>query len=86
VKRGVRFVLVFVGLAVMISMAGVIVMYLAVSRGPSVPSSAMLVLRPGGEIQESFPDDVFGLLGGGTQTVRGFIDGRSAIRAFRPCC
>jgi protease-4 len=50
-------------------------MYLAVSRGPSVPSTAMLVLRPGGEIQESLPDDVFGLLGGGTQTVRGFIDG-----------
>ncbi len=74
-KRGIRFVLIFIGLAVMASMAGVVLMYLAVSRGPTVPSTAMLVLRPGGEIQEVVPDDVFGLLAGNTQTVRGFIDG-----------
>ena len=74
-KRGVRFVLVFIGLAVMVSMAGVVVMYLAVSRGPTIPSTAMLVLRPGGEIQEMVSDDLFGLLGRNTQTVRGFIDG-----------
>jgi protease-4 len=66
---------VFIGLAVMVSMAGVVVMYLAVSRGPSIPSTAMLVLRPGGEIQEMVSDDLFGLLGRNTQTVRGFIDG-----------
>src|SRR6188508_7615 len=59
----------------MASMAGVVLMYFAVSRGPTVPSTAMLVLRPGGEIQEVVPDDVFGLLAGNTQTVRGFIDG-----------
>ena len=74
-KRGVRFVLVFIGLAIMISMAGVVVMYLAVSRGPTIPSTGMLVLRPGGEIQEMVSDDLFGLLGRNTQTVRGFIDG-----------
>jgi protease-4 len=74
VKRGVRFVLVFIGLAVLVSMAGIVLMYLAVSRGPTVPSTAMLVLRPGGEIQEVVPDDVFGLLGRNTQTVRGFIE------------
>ena len=73
-KRGVRFVLVFIGLAVLVSMAGIVLMYLAVSRGPTVPSTAMLVLRPGGEIQEVVPDDVFGLLGRNTQTVRGFIE------------
>jgi protease IV len=75
VKRGVRFVLVFIGLAVMVSMAGVVVMYLAVSRGPTIPSTAMLVLRPGGEIQEMVSDDLFGLLGRNTQTVRGFVEG-----------
>ena len=74
-KRGVRFILVFIGLAVMVSMAGVVVMYLAVSRGPTIPSTAMLVLRPGGEIQEMVSDDLFGLFGRNTQTVRGFIDG-----------
>jgi protease-4 len=75
VKRGVKFVLVFVGLAVAFSLAGVAVMFLAVSRGPAVPAAATLVLRPGGEIQETVPDDVFGLLGRGTNTVRGFVEG-----------
>ena len=74
-SRGVRFVLVFIGLAVMVSMAGVVLMYLVVSRGPTVPQSATLVLRPGGEIQEVVPVDVFGLLTGGTSTVRGFVEG-----------
>src|SRR5688572_29544039 len=63
------------GLAVMFSMAGVVLMYLVVSRGPTVPQSATLVLRPGGEIQEVVPVDVFGLLSGGTSTVRGFVEG-----------
>jgi protease-4 len=75
VKRGVKFVLVFVGLAVVISLAGVALMFMAMSSGPSVPSAATLVLRPGGEIQEVVPDDVFGLLGRGTNTVRGFVEG-----------
>ena len=43
--------------------------------GPSVPSSATLVLRPGGELQEVVPDDVVGqLLGREVDTVRGFVD------------
>ena len=74
-KRGVRFVLIFLGLAMVVSMAGVILMYLALSRGPTIPSTAMLVLRPGGDIPEVVSDDVFGLLGGNTQTVRGFVEG-----------
>ena len=74
-KRGIRFVLVFIGLAVMVSMAGVVLMYLTFSRGPAIPATGMLVLRPGGEIQEVVPDDVFGLLGRNTQTVRGFVEG-----------
>ena len=65
-KRGVRFVLVFIGLAVVVSIAGLAMMFLVVSRGPTVPSTAALVLRPGGEIGEILPDDVFGLIGGST--------------------
>jgi protease-4 len=64
------------GLAVMVSVGGLALMFLVVSRGPTVPSTAALVLRPGGEIQEVVPDDVFGLIGGrGTTTVRAFVDG-----------
>jgi protease-4 len=76
VKRGVRFVLIFIGLAVMVSAGGLALMLLMVSRGPSVPSTATLVLRPGGEIQEVVPNDVFGLIGGrSTNTVRAFVEG-----------
>jgi protease-4 len=81
VKRGVRFVLVFIGLAVVVSVAGLALMFLVVSRGPTVPSTAALVLRPGGEIQEVVPDDVLGLLGGrNTSTVRGFVSGLEKAR------
>ncbi len=74
--RGVRFVLVFIGLAVVVSIVGLGAMFVVISRGPAVPSTATLVLRPGGEIQEVVPDDVFGLLSGrSTSTVRGFVEG-----------
>ena len=74
--RGVRFVLVFIGFAVFVSVAGIVLMYLLVSRGPAVPSAATLVLRPGGDLQEVIPDDVVGqLFGGDVKTVHGFVEG-----------
>jgi protease IV len=75
VRRGIRFVLVFIGLAVMVSVAGVVLMYLLVSRGPTVPTAATLVLRPGGAIEEVIPNDVVGqVLGRSANTVRGLVD------------
>jgi protease-4 len=74
-RRGVGFVFAFIGLAMLVSIAGITLMYFAVSRAPSVPSSAALVLRPGGELQEVVPDDVVGqVFGGEVDTVRGFVD------------
>jgi protease IV len=74
-RRGVRLVLSLIGLAVVVSMAAVVLMFVAVSRGPSVPSSATLVLRPGGELPEVEPDDVVGqVFGRDVNTVRGFIE------------
>ncbi|HXH24242.1 MAG TPA: signal peptide peptidase SppA, partial [Vicinamibacterales bacterium] len=83
--RGLRIVLVFIALAVFVSIAGTILMYFAVARGPSVPGSATLVLRPGGELREIAPDDVVGqLLGRDGQTVRAFWDSlRKAARDER---
>ncbi len=79
--RGVRFVLLFITVAVMVSMTGVVLMYFAFSRGPRVPQAATLVLRPGGEIGEVTPNDVFGqVLGRSTQTVRGFVEGLERAR------
>jgi protease-4 len=84
-RRGVGFVFVFIGLAMLVSIAGITFMYLAVSGAPSVPSSATLVLRPGGELQEVVPDDVVGqVFGREVDTVRGFVDNlRKARRDSR---
>jgi protease IV len=81
IRRGVGLVMVLIGVAVMVSIAGMVFMYAMVSRGPSVPSSAMLVLRPGGNMPETVPDDVVGqVLGRDVNTVRGFIDGLSKAK------
>ncbi|HKE82186.1 MAG TPA: signal peptide peptidase SppA [Vicinamibacterales bacterium] len=73
--RGVRFVLIFIGAAALVSMGSVVLMYQAVSRGPSVPASATLVLRPGGDLQEVAPYDVVGqLFGREPNTVRAFVE------------
>jgi protease IV len=75
IRRGVRFVLTFIGLAVLMSFTGLLVMYLLVARGPSVPDAATLVLRPGGELQELPPNDVVGqVLGSNVTTVRAFVE------------
>ena len=74
-RRGVSLVFAFIGLAMLVSFAGITVMYFAVSREPSVPASAALVLRPGGDLQEIVPDDVVGqVFGREVDTVRGFVD------------
>jgi protease-4 len=60
---------------VVVSMAAVMLMFFAAARGPSVPSSATLVLRPGGDLPEVEPDDVVGqVFGREVNTVRGFVD------------
>ena len=74
-RRGVVFVLVLIAIAIVGSLAAVFLMSMVASRGPVIPSSASLVLRPGGEILEAAPGDVVGtLLGREAATVRGFVD------------
>ena len=83
--RGVRLVLSLIGLAVIVSTAAVALMFVAASRGPTVPSSATLVLRPGGDLPEVQPDDVLGqVFGREVNTVRGFVEAlRKASRDDR---
>jgi protease IV len=74
-RRGVGLVLTLIGMAAFVSVAGLLLMYLLMSRGPSVPDRATLVLRPGGELHEIVPDDVVGqLIGSDSATVRGFVE------------
>jgi protease IV len=75
VRRGVAIVLTLITLAVIVSFMGVAFIYVLVSRGPSIEDDSTLVLRPGGELQDTTPDDVVGqLLASETTTVRGFVD------------
>jgi protease-4 len=85
IRRGVAFVLTLISFAIVVSIVGIVLMFVLMSRGPSVPSTATLVLRPGGDIQETVPNDVVGqLIGRDTATVRGFVDSlRKAKRDSR---
>src|SRR3977135_2038028 len=75
IRRGVVFVLSFITLAVVVSVTGMAFVYLLVSRGPSIQDDSTLVLRPGGALQETVPDDVVGqLIGRNATTVRGFVE------------
>ena len=75
VRRGVAIVLTLITLAVIVSFFGVAFIYVLVSRGPSVEDDSTLVLRPGGALQETTPDDVVGqLIASDTTTVRGFVE------------
>ena len=80
-RRGVGLVLSLIALAVIVSMAALALMFLVVSRAPSVPSSATLVLRPGGDLTEIQADDVVGqVFGRETPTVRGFVEALGKAR------
>jgi len=73
-RRGVIIVLSIIAFAVLVSFAGIALIYALVSRGPSIQDDSTLVLRPGGTLQETAPDDVFGqLVDRDTTTVRGFV-------------
>jgi protease-4 len=68
-------VLSLITLAVIVSFTGVVFVYLLVSRGPTIADDSTLVLRPGGQLEETLPDDVVGqLIGRNDTTVRGFIE------------
>ena len=65
-----------VGIATVVAIALIFATYLVASgRGPLIPDEAVLVVRPGGELLEVLPDDVFGqVLGGDAATVRSFVE------------
>jgi len=80
-RRGVIIVLSVIAFAVFVSFMGVALIYVLVSRGPSIQDDSTLVLRPGGTLQETVPDDVFGqLVDRDTTTVRGFVQSLQLAR------
>ena len=74
-RRGVAIVLTAITLAVIVSFIGIVFIYMLISRGPSIQDDSTLVLRPGGALEETQPDDVVGqLIARDTTTVRGFVE------------
>jgi protease-4 len=64
-----------IGLAAMVSIGTVLLIFLFVSHEPSVAEQSTLVLDPGGELHEVMPDDVLGqFIGNDARTVRGFVE------------
>ena len=74
VRRGVVLVLALVGMAVMFSLACLFVLFVLLSRGPSVPRSAALELQPGGALDEVAGGDLLQVIGGGRNTVRALVE------------
>ena len=75
-RRGVALLFSLVGIATLLSLAGVVLfLYIFSPRGPIVPDRAWLVVRPGGELLEVVPDDVIGqVLGREGSTVRSLVE------------
>jgi len=74
-RRGVAVIFTLLGVAFVVSIAGFVLLYLLLSREPSVSSNSMLELRVGGNLAEIAPSDVFGYLRGvRTPTVRSIVD------------
>src|SRR6185436_18757106 len=72
-----RFTVIFtvLGFALFLSMAGFLLLYLAVGREPAVASGSTLVLKVGGDLTEVAPANVVGYLRGSkAPTVRGIVD------------
>ncbi len=73
--RGARMVLVFITLAVIVSMTGLTLGYYLVRRGPSITSESVLWLRVPAVLSERAPDDLFSLLSGDGGATVGSIVG-----------
>src|SRR4051812_33592381 len=74
-RRRFTILFTFLGAAFFISIVGFGLLYLAFGREPNVPSNATLVLRVGGNLTETAPDDVVGYLRGvRTPTVRALVN------------
>ena len=74
-RRPVAIIVALLAAALVVSLAGFLLLYLAVGREPAVPSRAALSLEIGGDIAEQPASDVVAYLSDArTPTVRGFID------------
>jgi protease IV len=74
VRRGVWLVLILITLAVLVSAAGIVLMYSAVGREPQIAGNSTLVLRIDGNLPEMDSASVLGQLFESPPTVRSIVD------------
>ena len=63
-RRGITIVFTLLGIAVGVSLAGLVALYLLIGRAPSVPANATLTITIGGTLAEIAPADVFSYVRG----------------------
>lgn len=74
-RRGVGLVFGVLTLAVLVSAAGLLMLYAAVGTAPAVPSNATLVIRPGSQLAEVPSSDLLQFVrDDGTRTLRGLVE------------
>jgi protease-4 len=74
-RRGIAVVFTLLGAAFLLSIAGLVALYMFIGREPIVPSSATLTLEIGGDLAEMAPADVVTYLRGvRLPTVRSVVD------------
>jgi protease-4 len=74
-RRGFAVIFTLLGVALVVSIVGFMLLYLLIGREPSVASNSMLVLRVGGNLTETAPSDVLGFIRAAkTPTVRSLVD------------
>src|SRR5262245_33463235 len=74
-KRGIGLVIGLLLAALFVSVTATVLLFFLVSPGTRVAERSTLVLRPGGELHESVPDDVLQFVGRTeVRTLRGYVD------------
>jgi len=74
VRRGVWLVLALIGVAVMVSAAGLVFMALLIGGQPTVAGNSVLLMEVSGDLQETEPGGVFGQIFEPPPTVRSVVD------------
>jgi protease-4 len=71
-----KFLLLFIPIFFLVGLLAIIAAWTLVLRGPGIPDDSTLILRIGGELVETPPNDVIGQVTGGAraQTVRSYVD------------
>lgn len=73
-RRGVAIVFGLIGVAILVSLSAVALVFVAVGREPSVSTNSTLVLRVGGDLAEAEPGGVFNQFIEAPPTVRSVVD------------